>query len=214
MVTAMSDTLPDRRAVVAALLANRADTLVVSGLGSATYDVHAAGDHDANFYLWGAMGGAALIGLGLAQAQPSRRILVITGDGEQLMAFGSLATIAVAKPRNLTIVVIDNQHFGETGMQSSHTGLGIDLARVAQSCGFAATSTIDTMAQTDSLAARLHALPDAPGHDGSAENLALPGGPQLHVIKVTAQNPPRSLPVRDAVFIRNRFRRVLGLQPN
>lgn len=213
MIT-VPDTLPDRRAAVAALLANRGDTLVVSGLGSATYDVHAAGDHDANFYLWGAMGGAALIGLGLAQAQPSRRIVVITGDGEQLMAFGSLATIAVARPRNLTIIVIDNQHFGETGMQRSHTGLGIDLARVAASCGFAATSTIDSLLQTESLAARLHAVPDAPGQDEGKGQQAQQQGPQLHVIKVAAQNPPRSLPVRDAVFIRNRFRRVLGLQPN
>ena len=77
--------LLDRRAVVATLLADRGDLLVVSGLGSSTYDANAAGDHDANFYLWGAMGSAALIGLGLAQAQPKRRVLVVTGDGEQLM---------------------------------------------------------------------------------------------------------------------------------
>ena len=107
-----------RRQVVSTLLKNREDTLVVTGLGSATYDVHAAGDHNGNFYLWGAMGGAALVGLGLAQAQPAKRVMVITGDGEQLMAFGSLATIAVAKPDNLDVIVIDNQHFGETGMQA------------------------------------------------------------------------------------------------
>jgi hypothetical protein len=130
MVTAMS-TSPThalaRRDVVAKLLEHRGDALVVTGLGSPTYDVHAAGDRDDNFYLWGAMGGAALVGLGLAQAQPGKRVLVITGDGEQLMAFGGLATIAVAKPRNLTIVVIDNHHYGETGMQLSHTGRGMWL---------------------------------------------------------------------------------------
>src|SRR4051812_17752364 len=93
----------DRRAVVRELLADRGDLLVVSGLGSPTYDVHAAGDHPGNFYLWGAMGGAALIGLGLALAQPERRVLVITGDGEQLMGLGGLATIAIANPRNLAI---------------------------------------------------------------------------------------------------------------
>src|SRR5690242_19715397 len=97
-------TLP-RREAVAALLEQRGDALVVTGLGSASYDVHAAGDRDDNFYLWGAMGGAALVGLGLAQAQPERRVLVVTGDGEQLMAFGALATIAVARPRNLVIAV-------------------------------------------------------------------------------------------------------------
>jgi thiamine pyrophosphate-dependent acetolactate synthase large subunit-like protein len=185
-----------RREAVAALLQHRGDMLVVSGLGSPTYDVHAAGDRDENYYLWGAMGGAALVGLGLAQARTDRRVLVITGDGEQLMAFGSLATIAVAAPRNLTIVIIDNHHFGETGMQMSHTGHGIDFAKVAASCGFAATATLRTKADVDKL----------------AKTLARPAkGPRLYVLKVAAENPPRSLPSRDAVFIKNRFRAHLGL---
>ncbi len=188
-----------RRDAVAALLADRGNLLVVSGLGSSTYDVHASGDHDGNCYLWGAMGGAALIGLGLAQAQRDRPVLVITGDGEQLMAMGALATIAVARPRNLSIVVIDNQHFGETGMQASHTGLGIDLAKVASACGFEATGTVDTLDAVSGLASMLHK--PAPG-------------PRLFVIRVAANNPPRSLPVRDAVFIKNRFRAHLGLAPN
>jgi thiamine pyrophosphate-dependent acetolactate synthase large subunit-like protein len=93
----------DRRAAVAALLRDRGDLLVVAGLGSPAYDLHAAGDHDANFYLWGAMGGAALMGLGLAQARPERSVLVLTGDGEALMGLGGLATIVVAAPGNLTI---------------------------------------------------------------------------------------------------------------
>jgi thiamine pyrophosphate-dependent acetolactate synthase large subunit-like protein len=184
-----------RRGAVAALLQQRGDALVVTGLGSPTYDVHAAGDRADNYYLWGAMGGAALVGLGLAQAQPGKRILVITGDGEQLMAFGSLATIAVAKPRNLAIVVIDNHHFGETGMQMSHTGHGIDFAKVAASCGFAATATLRTKAEVDKLAMAL---------------MKPAKGPCLYVIKVAAENPPRSLPSRDAVFIKNRFRAHLG----
>ena len=184
-----------RREAVAALLQHRKDMLVVSGLGSPTYDVHAAGDRDDNFYLWGAMGGAALVGLGLAQAQPDQRVLVVTGDGEQLMAFGSLATIAVATPRNLAIVVIDNHHFGETGMQMSHTGHGIDFAEVAASSGFAATATLRTRPEIDKLA-RVLAKPA--------------GGPSLYVIKVAADNPPRSLPSRDAVFVKNRFRAHLG----
>lgn len=184
-----------RRDVVAALLRNRGDMLVVTGLGSPTYDVHAAGDHDGNYYLWGAMGGAALIGLGLAQAQPDKHVVVITGDGEQLMAFGSLATIAVAKPRNLDIVVIDNHHFGETGMQTSHTGRGVDLATIAATCGFAATRTVSTLGEVEVL----------------ADTLRTPAaGPRLFVIKVAADSPPRSMPSRDAVNIKNRFRAHLG----
>ena len=190
MVTPMLE----RRAAVAALLKDRGDLLVVTGLGSPTYDVHAAGDRDANYYLWGAMGGAALVGLGLALAQPTRRVLVITGDGEQLMALGGLATIAAKRPRNLSIAVIDNQHYGETGMQESHTASGIDLATIAGACGFAA-ATLRTLEEIAKVAPALN------------ETAA---GPRLFVIKVAAENPPRSLPSRDAVFIKNRFRAHLG----
>ena len=186
----------DRRAAVAALLKDRGELLVVSGLGSPTYDVHAAGDSDANYYLWGAMGSAALIGLGLAQARPDRNILAITGDGEQLMGLGGLATIAVAKPRNLSIVVIDNGHFGETGMQQSHTGRGLDLAAVARACGLSEIGAAEDMAAVAALRAKLHRRAD---------------GPRFYVVKVDAANPPRSLPPRDAVFLKNRFRAHLGL---
>ncbi len=193
MVSAMLE----RRAAVAALLKDRQDLLVVTGLGSPTYDVHAAGDHDGNYYLWGAMGGAALVGLGLAQAQPKRRVLVVTGDGEQLMAMGSFATIAAAKPRNLSLAVIDNQHYGETGMQASHTARGIDLAAIAAASGFATAATLRTL---DEIAAI------APGLQAEAQ------GPRLYVVKVAAESPPRSMPARDAVYIKNRFRAHLGFQ--
>lgn len=188
-----------RREAVAALLARRGDALVVTGLGSSSYDVHAAGDRADNFYLWGAMGAAALLGLGLAQAQPARSVLVVTGDGEQLMGLGGLATIAVARPRNLVVAVIDNHHYGETGMQASHTGHGLDLAQVARACGFADAATLTRREEIDALAARL------------GERAA---GPRLYVLKVAADSPPRSLPVRDAVFLKNRFRDQLGLPPN
>lgn len=184
-----------RREVVAKLLHDRRDILVVTGLGSPSYDVHAAGDRDDNYYLWGAMGAAALVGLGLAQAQPTRRVLVITGDGEQLMALGGLATIGVAQPRNLDVVVLDNHHFGETGMQASHTGGGVDLAAVALACGFVVGRTLRTLDEVEDLARSLELPPD---------------GPRLFVIKVATDNPPRSLPPRDAVFIKNRFRAHLG----
>ena len=135
MVTHQVGTL-DRRSVVAQLLRDRGGMLVVTGLGSPSYDVFAAGDHEANYYLWGAMGGAALVGLGLAQTQVDRTVVVVTGDGEQLMGLGGLATIAIAVPRNLVIIVLDNGHYGETGMQRSHTGFGLDLAAIAQRGGF------------------------------------------------------------------------------
>jgi thiamine pyrophosphate-dependent acetolactate synthase large subunit-like protein len=184
-----------RRHVVASLLRDRGRDLVVTGLGSPSYDVHAAGDRDNNYYLWGAMGGAALVGLGLAQAQPDRRVLVITGDGEQLMAMGSIATIAVARPHNLSIVVLDNHHFGETGMQMSHTGRGIDLARIAEVCGFAQAGTVWGEDEIEPLCATLRQNAD---------------GPRFFVVKIAAENLPRSLPSRDAVFIKNRFRNHLG----
>lgn len=190
----------DRRGAVERMLAARGDALVVTGLGSPSYDAHAAGDHDANYYLWGAMGGAALVGLGLAIAQPQRRVMVITGDGEQLMGLGGLATIAVAEPAKLDVFVLDNEHYGETGMQASHTGRGIDVAAVAESCGFAQTAVLRTLDDVDALVA--------------SDDWAAGEGPRLYVVKIRSESPPRSLPIRDAVHIKNRFRAHLGLQPN
>jgi thiamine pyrophosphate-dependent acetolactate synthase large subunit-like protein len=113
--------LLERRNVVNQLLAERKEAIVVGGLGASTYDIAAAGDHDRNFYLWGAMGGAVMIGLGVALAQPQLPVVVITGDGEMLMGMGSLATVGLQKPGNLTIIVLDNEVYGETGGQASHT---------------------------------------------------------------------------------------------
>ena len=129
--------------------------LVVSGLGSTTYDAGAAGDRPLNFYLWGAMGGAAMIGLGLALAQPARRVLVLTGDGEMLMGLGSLATIAAQAPDNLAIAVFDNGSFGETGAQPSHTALGADLAGIARGCGWPVVETVTEMSELAVLRSRL-----------------------------------------------------------
>jgi thiamine pyrophosphate-dependent acetolactate synthase large subunit-like protein len=195
MVTPAADIL-DRRAAVAALLESRSDLLVVSGLGSPSYDVHAAGDTDANYYLWGAMGAAALMGLGLSQARPDRSVLVITGDGEQLMGLGGLATIGVAKPENLVVAVIDNERFGETGMQQSHTAAGVDLVKVALACGFIEARTIHDMAGVAQVRSELRRKAE---------------GPRLYVLKAAADNLPRSLPPRDAVHLKNRFRAHLGL---
>jgi thiamine pyrophosphate-dependent acetolactate synthase large subunit-like protein len=183
----------DRRAVVAALLREPGDLLVVTGLGASTYDAAAAGDRPLNFYLWGAMGGAAMVGLGLALAQPDRRVLVLTGDGEMLMGIGSLATIAVAAPPNLAIAVVDNGRYGETGAQLSHTGTGTDLAAVAAGCGWRATAIAATMTEVEALRPRLRSEP------------------LFAVIGISPAEPPRLLPPRDGAHLTDRFRRALGL---
>lgn len=182
-----------RREVVRALLADRGELLVVAGLGSAAWDVTDAGDHPLSFPLWGAMGGAPAMGLGLAIARPDRRVLVITGDGEMLMGLGSLATIGVAHPENLAVVVLDNERYGETGMQESHTAHGVDLAAAAKACGFAAASTIASMQQMEKLRGDLHAAK----------------GPLFAQIKVSAEKLPLTLPPRDGTQLKNRFREAL-----
>jgi thiamine pyrophosphate-dependent acetolactate synthase large subunit-like protein len=183
----------DRRAVVAALLREPGDLLVVTGLGAPSYDAAAAGDRPLTFYLWGAMGGAAMVGLGLALAQPNRRVLVLTGDGEMLMGVGSLATIAVAGAPNLAIAVLDNGRYGETGAQLSHTGLGTDLAAVAAGCGWRSTATAATLAEVEALRPRLRSEP------------------LFAVISISPIESARALPPRDGAHLTDRFRGALGV---
>jgi thiamine pyrophosphate-dependent acetolactate synthase large subunit-like protein len=182
-----------RRAVAQRLLADPGDLLVVAGLGSTAWDVTAAGDRPLNFPLWGAMGGAAMIGLGLALARPERRVLVITGDGELLMGIGSLATIAVQRPANLAIVVFDNERYGETGRQATHTAYGVDLAGVAAASGFPLTGTLR---EEDELETALSLVRTAPG-------------PVCYVAKVRAEPLPFALPPKDGAYLKDRFRRAL-----
>ena len=188
----MSEGTLDRRAAVATLLRDPGDLLVVTGLGAATYDAGAAGDRPLNFYLWGAMGGAAMIGLGLALAQPQRRVLVITGDGEMMMGAGALATIAAQAPGNLAIAVLDNGRFGETGSQRSHTALGADLAAIARGCGWQATCTVSEPAELEGLRLRLR-----------REAL-------FAVLRIAPEEPPRVLPPRDGALLQHRFRAALA----
>jgi thiamine pyrophosphate-dependent acetolactate synthase large subunit-like protein len=179
----------DRRELVRQLLIDRGDLLVVSGLGSATYDTAAAGDHPLNFYLWGAMGGTAMIGLGLALAQPQKRVAVLTGDGDMLMGLGSLATIGVKQPKNLAIVVLDNAHYGETGMQASHTYSGIDLVAVALACRFKLARAMSGIEEATDVRKLLHA--------GE--------GPILVSARISEEDVPRVLPIRDGHAIKQRF---------
>jgi len=179
----------DRRQFVQRLLIDRGDLLVVPGLGSATYDVAAAGDHPLNFYLWGAMGGTAMIALGLALARPQRRVVAIPGDGDMLMGLGSLATIGVKQPQNLIIVVLDNARYGETGMQPSHTDAGVDFAATALACRFRKSLTVTRIEEADAVRTLLH----------SGE------GPILVNAKIKPDDVPRVLPLRDGHAIKDRF---------
>ena len=189
----------DRRTAIAALLAQRNKNLaIVTGLGSTTYDVASVGDDDRNFYLWGAMGGAVMIGLGVALAQPDVPVVVITGDGEMLMGMGSLATVGLQKPGNLTIVVLDNEVYGETGGQASHTAATVDLVGVARSCGITDARAIATMADIEAFAPSMQ--------DVSS-------GPRFASIKIDSANLERVLSSRDGTFIVNRMRGALGFNP-
>ena len=182
-----------RRDVVRELLRERDDLLVVAGLGSTAYDLAVCGDEALDFPLWGAMGGAAMIGLGLALAQPQRRVMVLTGDGEMLMGMGSLATIAAQHPSNLRIVVIDNERFGETGQQHTHTAMTTDLAAVASACGFGHTRTVRQAHELETLSKDIRTLPDV----------------LFAVVKVVVEDLPRVLPPRDGAYLTHRMREAL-----
>ncbi|MEU1181116.1 thiamine pyrophosphate-dependent enzyme [Streptomyces sp. NPDC005820] len=196
--TSTTASLPrlDRRRFVADLIGRLPeDTLIVTGLGSPAYDVFAAGDRPGNFYLWGAMGAAAPLALGLALARPDRPVVAVTGDGEHLMGIGALATIGAQLPPNLTLVVLDNAHFGETGMQPSHTGLGTDPVAVARGFGIRDAVRITDPAQAEDL----------------ADRIAARSGTTYAQVLITTDEPPRALPPRDGVANKNSFRAALGL---
>jgi len=183
----------ERRTAVATLLSQRSDLLLVAGLGSPVWDAFAAGDHDLNFYLWGAMGSSALIGLGLALAQPDRPVAVLTGDGEMLMGLGAFATIAQHRPANLSLVILDNEQYAETGRQATATAFGTDLAALALASGLPEAMTLREQAQVAPLRERIHART----------------GPLVAVLKIEPGEPPRTLPLRDGTAITHRFRAAL-----
>ena len=195
-MTGARDNLLDRRKVVADLLRGRGELVVVCGLGSATWDVAAAGDGERNFYSWGGMGGAAMIGLGLALARPDQTVTVITGDGEMLMGLGALATIGARGPENLSVVTLDNRHFGETGMQASHTGLGTDLCAVARACGIGQVLEASSMAQVAKIRERMH-----------RREACL-----FARVSISALDYERVMPERDGARIKHRVRAALGLE--
>ena len=187
----------DRRVAIRILLEARGDLLLVTGLGATSWDAASVGDDDRNFYLWGAMGAAAMVGLGLAIARPERRVLVVTGDGEMLMGLGALATIGLQRPPNLAIAVFDNGRYGETGMQASHTDTAVALVEVAAGCGIKETFDISDPLGLREFAGRVRK---------SATTL-------FARVPILTDEPPRILPPRDGVYLKHRFRRAAGIAP-
>ena len=184
----------ERRSVVHRILKDRGDAAVVTGIGNASHDVASAGDDDRNMYLFGIMGGAAMVAFGIAVAQPERRVVVITGDGEMLAGIGSLATIGVEKPRNLSIVVIDNQAYGATGNQHTHTARGVDLVGIAAASGFDRTALITDQKALDAAIGDIYTKP----------------GPYFAVVKVMVKTGSRVTVPKDGTRISRRFRKAVA----
>lgn len=187
----MTSNYLDRREFTAALLSRRDGALVVPGLGSPTWDCFAAGDSDDYLYSWGGMGLALPTALGVALARPGRRVCCLTGDGELMMGLGSLAVVGAERPDNLSVLVLDNEHFGETGRQPGLTRT-LDLAAMAEACGFRAVIRVTRMDQVDELADFLFRQP----------------GPSFAVAKIALGDHALTLPEKDGAIIAHRFRRA------
>jgi thiamine pyrophosphate-dependent acetolactate synthase large subunit-like protein len=185
-----------RRPLVAELLRHRGNALIVTGLGSPTWDCFAAGDSPEYLYSWGGMGLAVPTALGVALAQPGRRVVAITGDGEMMMGLGSLAVVGDQAPKNLAVLVLDNEKFGETGRQRGLTAGRTDITAVAKGCGFRATMTVTEQGAAAELAQLLFKKP----------------GPVLGVAKIAVTEDPWALPEKDGATIAHRFRTALGLE--
>jgi thiamine pyrophosphate-dependent acetolactate synthase large subunit-like protein len=184
-----------RRAFVAELLGQRGTALIVTGLGSPTWDCFASGDHAEYLYSWGGMGLAVPTALGVALAQPQRRVVAITGDGEMMMGLGSLAVVGDQAPENLAILVLDNEAFGETGRQRGLTAGRTDIVAVAEGFGIAKTMTVTEQGKVGELAELLFQAP----------------GPVLAVAKIAISEDPGALPEKDGATIAQRFRGALGI---
>ena len=189
----------DRRDIVKRIIGGHDDYLVVTGLGGAGYDCTAArGDHDLNFCMHGAMGGAPIVALGMAIAQPERRVIAVLGDGDMLMGLGSLATIITKRPKNLAVVVLDNGHYVETGNQLTASGHGVDLSGMAKAAGFPVAFDLADSAEIDD---KVRQIQEAPG-------------PVFACVKITGDQPPPVPKTRDASYMKLRFRKaLLGVVP-
>jgi len=189
----------DRRSIVRQLLEGRDDMPVITGLSSASYDSVAArsATHPLNFNLHGALGGAAMVGLGVALAQPDKRVIVLMGDGDVLCGLGSLATLAISGARNLGLAIFDNAIYGETGDQWTATAQGVELGDVARSCGMPVALTVDQ--------------PEAV--DAAIRDLLNAAGPVVINFKVSPKHPCHLAKTRDGVLMKLRFRQALVGEP-
>ena len=184
----------DRCVAVPQLVGDPNDFLIIAGLAGTAKDAASLCEPNANYYACaGVMGGATAMGLGLALAQPERRVLVLTGDGELLMNVGSLATAAIMHPPNLSIVCVDNGHYGETGYQKSHTSLGVDLAVIATGSGIRAVHTVRHASDIPEAAALIRQM----------------DGPSFVLLKVAPTDPPKIRRSFDAAWTKHRFREAL-----
>ena len=200
----MSKATLQRRPLVKKILEGADDNLlVIAGLGSSNWDITEAGDRPLNMPLWGGMGAPVGMGLGLALAQPRKRVLVITGDGDMLMSLGSLATVATQQPDNLAIVVLDNEKFGETGNQATHTsprnngptdsGAGADLSLIAKGCGIADAAIVREAGEVAQL----------------VKDARTKKGPIFRVVKVMVEKLEFVMPPQDGAHLKDRFRQAL-----
>ena len=169
------------------------DEAVVAGIGNTNFDLYAAGHRAQNFYMLGTMGLACPIALGVALAQPERGVIALEGDGSILMALGSLATIGMVKPRNLTIVIMDNGLYQITGKQVAATASTADIVAIARGAGIANSHWVRDEAHFDELISRRL---DA-------------GGPVLLAAKID-DKPGTGQTPRDPALIRHCFMRGLG----
>ncbi len=190
-----------RLEAIQAIVAIAEDAAIVASLGHPAYDLFAAGDRPRNFYTWGSMGLASSIGLGIALAQPDLDVIVLDGDGSLLMNLGSLATIGLLQPPNLTLVVLDNEAYATTGGQASPTATGADLAAAARAMRIESAVTARTDEQL-----RAHLAARA-GSTGPPDRSA--SGPLVIVAKVT-ESAPTVKPPLDYLLITRRFMAALG----
>jgi len=186
----------DRTEAIPKLIGAHDDFLIVTGLAGTAKDLaHLTGDADHLFTMAGAMGAAVMTGFGLALAQPERRVLVVTGDGELLMNVGALATVGVVNPANLSIICVDNGHYGETGYQLSHTSLGVNLQTMANGASIASTTLVETEADIEA----------------AATLIRRGNGTCFVLMRVAPTDSPKFKRDMDAGAVRNRFRRALNV---
>ena len=173
----------------------RHEEAVIGGIGYTNFDLWAAGQRPQNFYMLGSMGLAVPIGMGVALAQPKRKVFALEGDGSILMQLGSLGTVAARKQKNLTIVIMDNGAYQITGGQKTLTEEGADIVAIARASGLAQSAwAADESAFEEMIALALKE-----------------DGPWLIGCRIDA-GKPMDTTERDPPVIKDRFMRGLGVK--